>query len=543
MKNLIFLSIIGIFAACSVWGKQVSPDLILYNGKIFTSVNGQPSAEAIAIGGERILAVGTNDEVKKLAGAKTRLIDLQNHVVTPGFNDAHNHFMPKPEGFNLQLKGLEPSWLETVEAIKNAVKETPKGQLIFGEIGGNVIGESAANRKSLDLIAPDHPVVLEAYFGHGLILNSKAMTFLKISENEANPLGGFFEYDASTKKPNGRMFEYAHWRQIRLLAEMTSDEDAVKRLKQKAEDAVRFGITSMQIMSTLRVEKFVRLLEKADLPIRVRAITFSLTSEKERDLSEIRALSNLKSSNAKISVSGIKWILDGTPIERGAALRKDYNDKPGWRGRLNFSESEIENIVKESLKFNQPLLLHCVGDRACEAAFDAMEKIGNGKIDWTKKRVRVEHGEMVVADLLERAKKLGVVIVQNPTHFTDGEIGKARWGGGKSQIRSMIETGIPFALGSDGPINPFLNIMLASIHPDNPPQAISREQAVRAYTLGSAYAEFAETQKGVLAKGKLADLAVLSQDIFTLPADALPATQSILTIVGGKIVRDAKVLK
>ncbi|HEY0657240.1 MAG TPA: amidohydrolase family protein, partial [Pyrinomonadaceae bacterium] len=317
----------------------------------------------------------------------------------------------------------------------------------------------------------------------------------------------------------------------------------VKRLKQKAEDAVRFGITSMQIMSTLRVEKFVRLLEKADLPIRVRAITFSLTSEKERDLSEIRALSNLKSSNAKISVSGIKWILDGTPIERGAALRKDYNDKPGWRGRLNFSESEIENIVKESLKFNQPLLLHCVGDRACEAAFDAMEKIGNGKIDWTKKRVRIEHGEMVVADLLERAKKLGVVIVQNPTHFTDGEMGKARWGGGKSQIRSMIETGIPFALGSDGPINPFLNIMLASIHPDNPPQAISREQAVRAYTLGSAYAEFAETQKGVLAKGKLADLAVLSQDIFTLPADALPVTQSILTIVGGKIVRDAKVLK
>lgn len=268
-----------------------------------------------------------------------------------------------------------------------------------------------------------------------------------------------------------------------------------------------------------------------------------MTTLKERDLSEIRSLSKLKSANAKISASGIKWILDGTPIERGAALRKDYHDKPGWRGRLNFSESEIENIIKESLKFNQPLLLHCVGDRACETAFDQMEKIGNGKIDWKKKRVRLEHGEGVTGDLLERAKRLGVVIVQNPTHFTDGEMGKMRWGGGKSQIRSMIETGIPFALGSDGPINPFLNIMLASIHPDNPPQAISREQAVRAYTFGSAYAEFTEKQKGILAKGKLADLAVLSQDIFSVSPDELPKTQSILTIIGGKIVYDAKVLR
>jgi predicted amidohydrolase YtcJ len=405
------------------------------------------------------------------------------------------------------------------------------------------MAESEANRTTLDRIAPDHPVLLETYYGHGLIVNSKAMALLKISEDEADPLGGFFEHDPITKKINGRMFEYAHWRQNRVLAELTSEEESIEKLKKKAADALSFGITSMQIMPAMRIEKFVRLLEKADLPVRVRAMTFSLTNPKERDLSEIRGLSKLKSSNVKITAGGIKWILDGTPIERGAALRKDYLDKPGWPGRLNFTEREIENIIRESLKFNQPLLLHCIGDRACAAVFDAMNKIGNGKIDWRKKRVRIEHGEGVIDDLLERARKLGVVIVQNPTHFTDGEMGRARWGGGKSRIRSMIEMGIPFALGSDGPMNPFLNIMLASIHPDNPPQAISLEQAVKAYTLGSAYAEFAETQKGVLAKGKLADLAVLSQDIFTVPVDALPATQSILTIVGGKIVHDAKVLK
>jgi predicted amidohydrolase YtcJ len=165
----------------------------------------------------------SNEEIKKLADKNTRLIDLQNRVVTPGFNDAHNHFMPRPSGFNLPLKELEPSWLETVEAIKKAVKETPKDQWIFGEIGDIVINVSLANRTTLDQLAPNHPVVLETYFGHGLIVNSKAMMLLEISEKEVNPLGGFFERDRSTNKLNGRMFEYAHWRQNRVLAEMTSD--------------------------------------------------------------------------------------------------------------------------------------------------------------------------------------------------------------------------------------------------------------------------------------------------------------------------------
>lgn len=543
MKRLPIVLIFSLLFNFAVWAKRTAPELILYNGKIFTSDPARSNAEALAISGQHILAIGSNAEIKELASTKTRLIDLQNHVVTPGFNDAHNHFMPKPQGFYLQLTELEPSWSETVEAIKNAVGKTPKGQWIYGAIGGAIIAENRANRAALDLLAPEHPIWLETYFGHGLIVNSKAMRLLNISENEADPAGGFFERDADTKKLNGRMFEYAHWRQNRRLAEMVSDEKAIERLRKKADDALRFGIASLQIMPATRIEKFVKLLEKADLPVRVRAMTFSLTTAKERDLSEIRLLSRLRSPGEKVTVSGVKWILDGTPIERGAALRADYNDKPGWRGRLNFSESEIENILRESLKFSQPLLLHCVGDRACAAVFDQMEKVGGGKINWSKKRVRVEHGEMVVGDLLERAKKLGVVVVQNPSHFTDGELGRARWGGDKSRIRRMIEIGVPFALGSDGPLNPFLNIMLAAIHPDNPPQAITREQAVRAYTNGSAYAEFAETRKGILAKGKLADLAVLSRDIFTTPIDSLPATESILTIVGGKIAYDAKKLK
>jgi predicted amidohydrolase YtcJ len=369
------------------------------------------------------------------------------------------------------------------------------------------------------------------------------MAFFKISERQIAPLGGYFERDARTKKLNGRMFEYAQWRQNRFLGEQVSDEEAVRKLKKKADEAVGFGITSMQIMPTMRIERFWRLLEKADLPIRVRAIPFSLTTGNRRDLSEIRALAKLKSANSKITADGIKWILDGTPFERGAALRQPYADDKSARGRLNFSESEIAKMLRESLNLRQPILFHAAGDRTVEAILTAME---NAKtIDWRTRRVRIEHGEGLAPDLMVRAKNLGVVVVQNPTHLALPEMLHARFSADNkfSPVRSLIDGGIPFALGSDGPMNPFLNVMLASIHPARPAEAITREQAVRAYSAGSAYAEFTEREKGSLAAGKLADLTVLSQDIFSVPVPDLPKTQSILTIVGGKIVHDAKILK
>ena len=317
---------------------------------------------------------------------------------------------------------------------------------------------------------------------------------------------------------------------------MVSDEEAVKELKKIADEAVAFGITSLQIMSTMRVERFVRLLKTADLPIRIRAIPFSLTGAKERDLSEIRQLSKLKTANPKITPNGIKWILDGTPFERGAALRKPYADDPTARGKLNFAEAEIAKMLRESLNFRQPILLHAVGDRTVESVLRAMENIKT--VDWRAKRVRIEHGEGLTPDLITRAEKLGVVVVQNPTHLALAEMLHALFSPGNkfSPVRSLIEAHIPFALGSDDPMNPFLNIMLASIHPARPTEAITREQAVRAYTSGSAYAEFAENEKGTLTKGKLADLTVLSQDIFTAPVAEIQKTQSLLTIIGGKIV-------
>jgi predicted amidohydrolase YtcJ len=163
-------------------------------------------------------------------------------------------------------------------------------------------------------------------------------------------------------------------------------------------------------------------------------------------------------------------------------------------------------------------------------------------------RPRLEHAEWLTPDLRARARGLGVVVVENPTHFTDGpERMQARFGAARSTryqpFRSLVDDGIPLAIGSDGPLDPFLNLYFAVTHPDNPREALTREAAVIAYTRGSAYAEHAEHEKGVLAPGMLADLAVLSQDIFTVATDALPDTRSVLTLVGGRIAYDAGVLR
>jgi predicted amidohydrolase YtcJ len=451
--------------------------------------------------------------------------------------------MPDPQGYHLQLKTLEPSRAQTLEAVKNAVEETPKGQWIFGSIGINVLSDKAADRFALDRIAPNHPVLLRAFYGHGYIVNSKAMPLLQFAEEEPDPMGGYFERVRNSRKINGRFWEYAEWKPNRILANQVSDADVIKELRKMADEAIGYGITSMQIMSSLRVDRFARLLAEADLPIRIRAVPFAMTSPTKRDLSEFQMLPKLKFQNAKVTIGGIKWVLDATPYERGAALRQPYNDRPDWKGKLNFPESEIAKMIRESLTFKQQILFHCAGDRCVEAVLDALENVRN--VDWKQRRVRIEHGDGVTGDLIERAKKLGVIVVQNPTHFSTVDMIYARYSPNTKffAARSLIEAGIPFALGSDGPMNPFLNIMLAAIHPARPSEAITREQAVRAYTYESAYAEFAEAQKGTLTKNKLADLAVLSQNIFVAPMPELPKTNSILTIVNGKIVYNAKVLK
>lgn len=543
MKKLLVVVGSLCLACVGAWGQQKPADLVLLNGRLFTADAAQPTAQALAIRGERIVAVGTTAAITKLAGPKTRRIDLQGRTVTPGFNDAHNHFSPAAPGTQLAFKSMEPSWEETAQALSAAAQQAPAGTWLFGSVGATVVLDEQVTRAALDRLAPRHPVLLRAYYGHGYIANSLGLQQLNIREQEPDPLGGYFERTATEpRQPNGRFWEYAQWQPSRTLMAQVSDSVALAELRRLGEEAVRLGITSVQLFSFVPFERFVRLLEQARLPIRVRAVPFSATTPQQRDLSEVRRLPPPPAANAKVTASGIKWVLDGTPYERSAALRQPYQDRPNWTGKLNFSQAEVGRMVQESLDLRQQLLIHCAGDQSAEAVLQALEGKGPAT-SWPARRVRIEHGDGVVADLLPRARALGVVVVQNPLHFSEPALFQKRWGTGMQPFRSLLAAGIPVAIGSDGPLNPFLNIMMASLTPSHPSEALTREQAVQAYTYGSAFAEFAEKDKGRLAVGQLADIVVLSQDIFAVPPPALPATTSLLTLIGGQVVYDAKVLK
>ncbi len=521
-------------------GAEAAPDLILLDGKVFTADPARRNAEAVAIRGEKISAVGASAEILALAGPHTRRIDARGRVVIPGINDAHFHHTPEPPGVHLELKGMEPSWEEVLDALAAAVRTAPKGAWIFGSHGIQVVNDPRATRFALDRIAPDNPVVTLCYFGHGHVVNTRAMQVLRISPEEPDPIGGFHECVAGAKQITGKLFEYAGWSPCRRLFDGASDGDAAESARQLANEAVRFGITSIQNMSMLSADRYVGMLRAAQAPIRIRVIRFPFTQAGARAANDGRDLPLHPPGLPLATVRGTKWVLDGTPLERNAAQRTAYRDRPGWYGRLNFPEREMRAMLRESLESDDPLLVHAVGDKTVESFLDALEAEAKD-VDWKPRRVRIEHGEGLFPDLLPRARGFGVVVVQNPSHFGFADTYLERYGEGcpHQPVRSLLEAGIPLALGSDGPLNPFLNLMFAVANPTRPSESLTREQAVEAYTRGSAFAEFEEDQKGTIASGKLADLAILSQDIFAAPVGDLPKTQSLLTMVGGRIVYDA----
>lgn len=527
---------------------QQPPELIVYHGKIFTSSTTHPYVQALAIRGERIVATGDSDKIRALAGPQTEQLDLGGRTVIPGINDAHIHLEVSPsDTVELQFNSLNPTWAEVKRAIASAAVNARTAVPLLAYIGPSVFMDSEVARDTLDNLAPGHPVILASVTGHAYILNSRALAWLGIRDGQLDPAGGRYERSASGTL-TGVVREYAALRITRKLADLTSDAEALEQLRNTLSQAAKFGITSLQDMShAIAPDRCVALLAKVPTPIRVRVIRMPLTTPAGRDAQEGRSLPAHPAS--LITVSGTKWVLDGTPVERTFGARDAGQH---WSGMpsdaffsslgLTFPLAEIERMLRESLRNNDQLMVHVFGYDSAAVMLNAMQATGGSEV-WARKRVRLEHGDGLFPDLIPRAKQMGVIVVQNPSHLDVLTIFPGLSLKQAQPLRTLLSDGIPVALGSDGPMNPFLNIMFAVTHPDRPSEAITREQAVIAYTLTSAYAEFAEKDKGSLEPGKLADLAVLSQDIFSVSVAELPKTESVLTMVGGKVVYDAKALR
>ena len=515
------------------------PDIVILNARVYTGDAAHPWAEAISIRANRIDAVGTTAEIKAASANAARTIDAGGRLLIPGFNDAHAHPGAMPDATILEGPPAvehDPPLDEMIARIKVAMEKTPAGRWIVGEIGSAVLEDPRATRETLDPLTTDRPLMLHAWTGHGTIFNTPALRALRVSDTEADPPGGLFGRLADGRTLSGLAHEYADYDLRRRLTMIPDQAAQVKAFEAFATEAASFGITSVQAMMTAYpAAEAAPWIESAHLPVRMRLIDFPTSAMKEWKEPASR---RVRTTSPIVTISGTKWILDGTPIERLALLRAPYADAPKTSGRLNFTGVDLREFLHRAFDAREQPMLHAVGDGAIALVLDAIEDTGDAR--WTALRPRIEHADMLQAADFARAARMGVTIVQNPSHFMIAPILQQRWGAARvaraDQVKGAIAAGVPFAIGSDGPINPFLNIMFATMNPANPSQALTVEQAVAAYTRGSAAAELAERQKGTIARGMLADVALLSQDIFKVPIPDLPRTTSVLTIVNGRIV-------
>ena len=516
--------------------QAIDGDVLLVNGRIFTGDSELRWVEAIAIRDGSVANVGDTNEVMADAGTDAKVVDLGGRLVIPGFNDAHMHHTPDPKGIRLPIDPVaDPSFNEIRPLIQQAVEESEPGTWIYGVMGETLINDTALNRLTLDEVSPRHPIILLGLTNHTNVVNSAAMKRLNIADDEPDPVGGFFERFPQSGRVSGRINEYAQWAPQRCFASMATIEEGAANISALGRDCVRWGITTIQNMSWTPIERYVDMVRAADIPIKVRVIRFPPAGPAGRLISEGRNLD--REAGERLEVSGTKWILDGTTVERAAALGRDYADQLGNAGRENFSRNEVREMMREGLDFDDQTLLHAIGTAAIETLIAAAESFGSS-VDWRKANLRIEHADGLNEDQMARVRALGATVVQNPTHFLFPEIYGDRFGSGSmfATFKTLIQADIPMGIGSDGPLNPFLGLYAAIKHPAKPDEALTLEQAICSYTHGSAVAEGKGHFKGRLMPGFVADLAVLSQDIFSVEERHIINTKSVLTMVDGKEV-------
>lgn len=523
---------------------MAAPDLIISNANIFTADPTHPRAEAVAIENGKFSAIGSNAEILATVAPATRVIDAGGRLVTPGLIEAHVHLGSALPLFPvvsppLRMPGMPfpgPTSEQALAAVEAAAK-TP-GDWITAFIGPTVARDQRNWRSALDAVSPGRPVMLRAFWGHTTLLNSAALQRLGISEDVKDPLGGWWGRDANGRL-NGRPYESAEW----VGWERIAPPDPVRLaavFQEAAQRYARWGVTSIHLINNgkslqLTVDALAQLKNRQKWTVYSWAGAAPSIASAWTEMDAVP-----KNLPSRVRISGPKWMLDGTPIEQNALQRHPYAGRPDWRGRSNFADEQLREILQTALSRPEQLILHVVGDAETDRLFKMMESLAP-PATWVAKRVRVEHGDGIRPDTLAQAVRLGVVVTQNPTHFPPPLPNGAppRPVEHMSMLRSLLVAGVPLAIGSDAggdQANPFLNIMLASTYSASPGEALSRQQALRAYSVGSAYAERQERSKGRIMPGLAADLAVLSQDVLTVPAQDLPATKSLLTVVDGEIV-------
>ncbi|HKI96115.1 MAG TPA: amidohydrolase [Gemmatimonadales bacterium] len=563
---------LSLLAAAGCAAATVPADLVLEHGKVVTMDSTTPTGQAIAIAGDSIVAVGSDSAIQRYVGPNTKVIDLKGHLAIPGFNESHGHFTSLGQSLTeLDFMGV-PSWQQIVGMVANAARTAKPGAWIQGRgwhqekwnrSPGRVV-EGFQTNDLLNQAAPNNPVILGHASGHALILNDVALKLAGIGPNTPNPPGGEIIKDARGR-PTGILVDDAEALAEKALAKSRASRspeeahaDFVHEIHLATENALANGVTTFQDMgeSFATIDAIKRMVDEGDMPLRL----YILVSQGEARPDDIDSLTShrmIDYGNGHLTVRAIGEITsDGALGSRSAWMLKPYDDDPTNTGINVTKMSRIKEIAEIGIAHDFQISVHAIGDRANRETLDVYQQVfGEHHVKSDTLRWRIEHAQHLNPSDIPRFGQMGVVASMQGIHacsdapYVLPRLGYQRAKEGAYVWQSLWKTGAIVTNGTDVPVEEISPI--ASFHcsvtrdmvgTDSaffPEQKLTREQALQTYTVNGAYVEFHDKQTGSLTPGKWADIAVLSRDIMTVPADSILGTEVLYTIVGGKVVYSA----
>ena len=540
---------------------SVAADLVLLNGKVVTLEESSPQVEAVAVGGNRIAALGRSDDMRRHIGEKTQVIDVGGALVIPGFIEGHGHF----NGVGLAQLNLNlmkaKTWDEIVGMVEAAVKKAKPGEWIYGrgwhqekwDVKPSPEVEGFPTHESLSRVSPENPVLLTHASGHATFANAKAMEVSGVTRRTANPPGGDFLRDASGN-PTGLFRETAS-RLIRTGAGEPgrTPEEEVARARQilqlASQEAVAKGITSFQDAGSgfETVDLAKKMIDEGRLNVR---LWIMLNANNEALAANLAKYRTIDYGDGFLTVRAIKRQIDGALGSRGAWLLEPYSDKPDDIGRNTTPIADIGETAKLAMQYGYQLCVHAIGDRANRETLNIFEEAFKANPDKKDVRWRVEHAQHLHPSDIPRFGKLGVIASMQGVHctsdapFVPARLGRKRAAEGAYVWQKLMKSGAVVTNGTDAPVEDLDPIAgyYATVSRKTKDgtvfygaERMSRMEALRSYTINGAYAAFEEQTRGTLKPGKYADMVVLSKDILAVPEEEILSAEVLYTIVGGKV--------
>lgn len=566
--RLLFLTLFVVSVSCSE--KKTPADLIIRGGTIYTVEDNSPTVEAVAVTGDKIVYAGDLAGLAKFEGENTQTIDLQGKTMTPGFIEGHGHFMGL--GFselNLDLSSVE-SYEEMVALVKEAVAKTPPGQWIVGRgwhqdkwtTKPEKVIKGFPTHQPLSAVSPNNPVFLRHASGHAGFANAKAMQLAGVNQLSVEKLGknmgegGEILVD-ELGNPTGLFNERAQSLIGEYIPE-TSEETASQALALAIAASLRNGITSFHDAGVSRgnIELFRKFKAENKLNTRLYVMLTGFDSQLLYDW--FKKGPEIDSANL-LTIRAIKLNCDGALGSRGAWLMEPYTDRPDFSGMATLSMDTVMKISREGLKYGFQVCSHAIGDRANKEILDRYEIAFNENKEQSKDhRFRIEHAQHLRPADIPRFGQLGVIPAMQAVHLSSDRswaierLGEKRIKEGAYMWQSLLKSGAVIVNGTDVPVEPINPIasFFASVtrqtlkgEPEGgfePEEKMTRQQALRSYTLDAAYGAFEENIKGSIAPGKLADFTIFTKDLMTVPDNELLSTEVASTILGGKVLYEKK---